>query len=300
VPDASAVLIDGPWSHRDVRSGGYRFHVAEQGAGPLVLLLHGFPEFWGCWRHQLTGLAEAGFRVAAPDLRGYGASDKPPRGYDLPTLAADAAGLITAMGERDAVVVGHGWGGLIAWTVATLHPDVVRRLVVIGAPHPLRLRRAVGTTGSQVRALGHAAAFQLPWRPERQLVANDGAYIADVLRTWSAPGWPDADSERLYRQAIQIPGVAHCSLEYYRWAVRSLIRPDGRRYARRMATPVQAPTLQLQGALDTCVLPRVAEGSGAHVASRYEWREIPDVGHFPHVEAPGLVTTELMHWSRIE
>jgi pimeloyl-ACP methyl ester carboxylesterase len=97
---------------------------------------------------------------------------------------------------------------------------------------------------------------------------------------------------------MQIPGVAHCSLEYYRWAVRSLIRPDGRRYARRMSTPVQAPTLQLQGALDTCVLPRVAEGSGAHVASRYEWREIPDVGHFPHVEAPGLVTTELMHWSK--
>jgi pimeloyl-ACP methyl ester carboxylesterase len=300
VPDPSVVLIDGPWSHRDVRAGGYRFHVAEAGSGPLVLLLHGFPEFWWCWRHQITGLAEAGFRAAAPDLRGYGASDKPPRGYDLPTLAADAAGLITALGERDAVLVGHGWGGLIAWTVAALHPEVVRSLVVLGTPHPLRLRRAVTSTGTQLRALSHAASFQLPWRPERQLVANDAAFVGELMRAWSAPGWRDAESEQLYRQAVQIPGVAHCALEYYRWAVRSLIRPDGMRYARRMTTPVRAPTLQIQGVQDSCVLPQVAQGSEEYVAGRYEWREIPEVGHFPHVEAPGLVTTELMHWAKAD
>ncbi len=296
-PDPSTVLIDGPWAHRDVRAGGYRFHVAEAGSGPLVLLLHGFPEFWWCWRHQLVGLADDGLRAVAPDLRGYGASDKPPRGYDLPTLANDAAGLITALGERDAVVVGHGWGGLIAWTVAVLHPDVVRRLVVIGAPHPLQLRRGV-TTGRQRRGLGHAMAFQLPWRPERQLVADDGAYVIELLRQWSAPGWPDDESARRYRQAVQIPGVAHCSMEYYRWAIRSLVRPDGQRYARRMRTPVTAPTLHLHGALDPLTLPTVAQNSAQHVVADYEWREIPDVGHFPHVEVPGLVTTELMHWCK--
>jgi pimeloyl-ACP methyl ester carboxylesterase len=300
VPDPSAVLIDGPWSHRDVRAGGYRFHVAEAGAGPLVVLLHGFPEFWWCWRHQLIGLAEDGLRAAAPDLRGYGASDKPPRGYDLPTLASDTAGLITALGERDAILVGHGWGGLIAWTVAALHPEVVRRLVVIGAPHPLRLRRAATTQGKQIGALGHAAGFQLPWRPERRLVADDAAFVGELLRKWAAPGWPDGESEQRYREAVQIPGVAHCSLEYYRWAVRSLIRPDGVRYAHRMAAAVRAPTLQVHGALDTCVLPRVAQGSEQYVAGPYEWREMPGVGHFPHVEAPGLLTTELMHWCKTD
>jgi len=92
------VYIDGPWTHRSVSANGTRFHVAERGDGPLVLLLHGFPEFWWAWRHQLISLSEAGFRAVAVDLRGYGGSDKPPRGYDLITAAADAAGLVRSLG----------------------------------------------------------------------------------------------------------------------------------------------------------------------------------------------------------
>ena len=118
--DASAVHIAGPWTHRDLSANGVRLHVAEAGEGPLVLLLHGFPEFWWAWRAQLPALAAAGFRAVAPDLRGYGGSDKPPRGYDLPTAASDVAALVRALGERDAVVVGHDWGGLVAWTMAAL------------------------------------------------------------------------------------------------------------------------------------------------------------------------------------
>ena len=98
--DASSVLIDGPWQHRFVSANGARFHVAEQGEGPLVLLLHGFPQFWWAWRHQMPALADAGYRVAAMDLRGYGASDKPPRGYDTFTLAADVASVIRSLGEK--------------------------------------------------------------------------------------------------------------------------------------------------------------------------------------------------------
>ena len=105
----ASIYLSGPWSHRSVSANGTRFHVAESGDGPLVLLLHGFPEFWWTWRRQLSSLAEAGFRVAAPDLRGYGASDKPPRGYDLITAASDAAGLVRSLGEANAVVVGHDW-----------------------------------------------------------------------------------------------------------------------------------------------------------------------------------------------
>ena len=128
---------------RTTTANGISFAHLEAGEGPLVLLLHGFPQFWWTWRAQLPALAAAGFRAVAPDLRGYGASDKPPRGYDLPTLAADVAALVRALGERDAVVVGHDWGGLLGWTTAALHPRSVRRLVVLSAPHPRRLRAAV-------------------------------------------------------------------------------------------------------------------------------------------------------------
>src|SRR3954449_10715768 len=135
----SAVLLAGPWTHRDVSANGIRIHVAEAGSGPLVLLLHGFPGFWWAWRHQLPALAAAGHRVVAADLRGYGDSDRPPRGYDLWTLAGDAAaparpprgaarcplggaaaGLVRALGAREATLVGAGWGGAVAWTLATL------------------------------------------------------------------------------------------------------------------------------------------------------------------------------------
>jgi pimeloyl-ACP methyl ester carboxylesterase len=145
VPDASSVRLPGPWQHRDVSANGIRLHVAESGGpgAPLVVLLHGFPEFWWTWRRQLPALADAGFRAVAVDLRGYGDSDKPPRGYDLWTLAGDVAGLIRALGEPTARVVGHGWGGMIGWTVTALHPRLVAALAVLGAPHPLAVRRGV-------------------------------------------------------------------------------------------------------------------------------------------------------------
>jgi pimeloyl-ACP methyl ester carboxylesterase len=122
----SGVYTEGPWTHRAVSAGGTRFHIAEAGEGPLVLLLHGFPEFWWSWHNQLVSLPSAGYRAAAIDLRGYGGSDKPPRGYDLITLAGDAAGLVRALGEANAIVAGHDWGGLLAWTMAVYHPKVVR------------------------------------------------------------------------------------------------------------------------------------------------------------------------------
>src|SRR6266567_8369392 len=139
----AAVQIGGPWNHRSVSANGTRFHAAEAGDGPLVLLLHGFPEFWWTWRHQLVTLAEAGYRAVAVDLRGYGESDKPPRGYDLITAAADAAGLIRALGEANATVVGHDWGGLTGWTLGVYFPKAVRRLAVVSMAHPLRMRARV-------------------------------------------------------------------------------------------------------------------------------------------------------------
>ncbi len=294
--DAS-VYLDGPWSHRSVSANGTRFHVAETGDGPLVLLLHGFPEFWWTWRSQLTALRQGGYRAVAIDLRGYGGSDKPPRGYDLVTAASDAAGLIRSLGEANAVVVGHDWGGLIAWTMAAYFPKVVRRLAVVSVPHPLRLRSAIlADPFGQGKRSRYALGFQLPLLPERRLLTNGAQRVGRMLSAWSGPGWPDPDTESTYRAAMCLPSVAHSALEYHRWFIRSRLRPDGLRYARAMRAPIQAPTLHLHGSLDGCVLPAAARGSGQYVEAPYRWRLIDGAGHFPHEEMPARFNTELAAW----
>ena len=293
----SVVQIAGPWTHRSVSANGTRFHIAEAGDGPLVLLLHGFPEFWWAWRHQLAWLPDAGFRAVAVDLRGYGGSDKPPRGYDLVTAAADAAGLVRALGEANAIVVGHGWGGLVAWTLSVYYPKVVGRLAVVSMAHPLRIRSSLVTDLlSQGRRSSYAFGFQLPVLPERQLVRDGARKVGYLLEDWSAPGWPDQHTEQVYAQAMRIPSVAHSALEYHRWLARSGVRPDGLRYARRMRTSIQAPTFHLHGALDRCVLPRTARGAGRYVEGPYRWKVIDGAGHFPHEERPDVFNTELRGW----
>ena len=237
--------------------------------------------------------------MVAPDLRGFGASDKPPRGYDGPTLAADVAGLVRALGERRCLLVGQGWGGLVAWSVATRHPEVVRSLAVVAAAHPLRLRAALLTDRAQVAATaGQALSWQAPGVAERRLLADDAARVGALLHRWSGPGWPPPDVERRLRDAAQLPGVAHTSLEYHRWALRSLTRPSGLRWLRSLRAGVAAPVLQLHGALDSAVLPRTAQGSGRWVSGPYRWRLLDGVGHFPAQEAPDVVTDELRDWAR--
>lgn len=288
------IRVPGPWRHGWVSANGIRLHTVESGQGPLVVLLHGFPEFWWSWRHQLVELAGDDRRVVAIDLRGYGESDKPPRGYDLWTLAGDVAGLIRALGERQAVVVGHDWGGLIGWTLAALHPRLVRSLVVLGAPHPMALRREVwrgvrlGPRG-QGRAWAHALGFQVPMLPERSLRADGAQRVERILRAWSGPGWaaaPEfAEVVCRNRSAMLVAGAAHCALEYHRWAVRSQFRGEGRRFAHALSRPLTLPVLQLHGALDPCFLEPTAAASGAW-APRREYHVLPDCGHFPHQEAP--------------
>ena len=298
--EESVVLVDGPWRHRNVTANGARFHVVECGPvdGPLVLLLHGFPEFWWAWRAQLVALGDAGFRAVAPDLRGYGASDKPPRGYDAYTLSSDVAGMVRALGARDAVVVGHDWGAVLAWTVATLSPELVTRLAIVGMAHPVRLREALVSDPAQLRASSYIGFFQLPRVPEARLTRDGGAYAGELLRRWGGPGFPDAETETRCREAVQVPGVAHCSMEWYRWAVRSRTRPSGLRFLRLLDRGVAAPTLQLHGAVDTCVLPDTAHGSGRWVHAPYELQVLDGVGHFPHEEADDHVSDALVSHAR--
>ena len=298
-PDPSAVRHPGPWTHRAVSANGVRLHVVECGAGPLVVLLHGFPEFWWTWRHQLTALAERGVRAVAVDLRGYGDSDKPPRGYDPWTLAGDVSGLIGALGESRADVVGHGWGGVVGWTLAALHPRRVRSLAVLGAPHPLAIRAAVARDprGQGRATAAHLLGFQVPRRAERSLTADGGARVGRLLREWSGPAWvatPDfADAVERCREAIRVPGVAHCALEYHRWAFRSQFRGDGRRYAAAVARPPAAPVLQVHGELDPWLLPATARRSARWAGPAHRLEVLPGTGHFPHQERPGATTALL-------
>lgn len=293
--DPSVVRIPGPWTHRSVSANGIRIHLAEHGPadGPLVVLLHGFPEFWWTWRHQLTALGDAGFHAVAPDLRGYGDTDKPPRGYDLWTLAGDCAGLIRALGERRAHVVGHDWGAAIAWTVAALHPRLVVSLTALGAPHPTTLRDALLRDPlGQGRASRYMAGFQLPRLPERSL--RGPSRVPRIMRAWAGPEWAGtadfAEAVARTTEAMRISTVAHCCLEYYRWAVRSQARPDGRRFAHAVAGPVGVPVLQVHGAEDPCVLDATMRRTARRAGAGFAHHALPATGHFPHQERPADVT----------
>ncbi|WP_216213609.1 alpha/beta fold hydrolase [Amycolatopsis aidingensis] len=294
-PDPSSVRIDGPWTHRDVSANGIRLHIAEAGSGPMVLLLHGFAGFWWVWRHQLLTLAEAGYRAVAVDLRGYGDSDKPPRGYDAWTLSGDVAGLVRALGEPRAHLVGHAWGGLLAWTAATLHPRMVGSVSVLAGAHPLALRAAIPRTAlrrrpaNQTRALGQLFRAQLPLLPERGLVRAEAEAVERWLREFSHPRWSAtaefADTARRLRAAMLVPHVAHSALEYYRWAFRAQFRGEGRRFAEAVDARVRVPVLQLHGEDDACVLPATARASAPWLGPRSRFERLPEVGHFPQLEA---------------
>lgn len=302
-PDSAVTLVEGPWTHRTVRANGIALHVAELGSGPLVLLLHGFPQFWWAWHRQLVDLAEAGFRAVAVDMRGYGSSDKPPRGYDLPTLTSDVAALVSALGEERAMLVGNDLGGLVAWSVAARHPQVVRSVAVLGAAHPVRLRSAIFGDKQQRRASAYGwRTFQIPRRPE-YLLGRDGAWVRQLFDRWTGPRWrgtPGYVAEvARYADAMRVHPVGYCAAEAFRWLWRSVPRGDGRRYTRSVRKPIAAPVLQLHGDVDACVLPSSAQGSGRYVSGAYEWRLLDGVGHFPHNEAPELVTGELIRWAKL-
>jgi pimeloyl-ACP methyl ester carboxylesterase len=298
-PSTDPVELPGPWQHRHVAANGARFHLAEAGPahGPLVLLLHGFPEFWWTWRFQLPVLASAGYHAVAMDLRGYGGSDKTPRGYDPITLAQDVAGVVKAVGRRRAVLVGHGWGGYVAWATAAQHPREVAAVGAVSAPHPLAMLGS-WRPGSGVGpgALRHLLAMQLPLLPERRLADPGSGYLEDHLRAWSATGFPDDATLATYQAAISQWPASHCALEYHRWLFRSRLRADGRRFTRAMRPPLPQPVCCVSGALDTALPATAVQRSRRHVTGAFTTRTVAGVGHFPHEEDPAVVNSELLGW----
>lgn len=300
---ARAVELPGPWTHRYVAANGARFHVAEAvGAdadAPLVLMLHGFPEFWWAWRAQLPALADAGYRAVAMDLRGYGGSDKTPRGYDPLTLARDVSGVVKALGERSAVLVGHGWGGYVAWAAAVLHGREASALATVSAPHPATMLAAVRRM-NRVDAVRHVLAMQVPRLPERRLGDPASGYLRSHLTSWASPSssFPEDADVSTYQSAISLWPASHCALEYHRWLVRSRLRSDGRAFNRAMATPVGQPVLQVVGSDDPALPPSSVAGTRRHVRGPYTEHLMPGVGHFPPEEDPHGFTAVLLGWLR--
>ena len=210
--------------HRETVVNGLRFHYVEAGEGPLVVLLHGFPEFWYSWRYQIPVLAEAGFHVLAPDLRGYNKSDKPvgKNQYHLNLIADDVAGLIRAMGEDKAIVVGHDWGGAIAWKFACAYSEMVARLIILNAPHPAAFKRELRTF-SQLSKSWYMFFFQLPYIPEAGFRAWNYAALEHSLR--QEPVRRDAftpEDIAIYKAAMSEPGALTAAINYYRANLRYL------------------------------------------------------------------------------
>ena len=279
-----------------VAANGSRFHLAvcaqDDGAAPLVLLLHAFPQFWWAWRAQLEGLSRRGFRVAAMDLRGYAGSDKPPSGYSVPAMVADVRGVIRSLGAASAVVVGHGLGGQVAWSMPAIAPQVTQAVAVLAAPHPVPLHRRASrvATPEALRTLGY---FQVPWFPEHAITGGD--LVGRLLRDWSAPGWQSPDVE-LYTDAMRLPFVAHSAMEQLRWSVRSTPRLDGRRYLAQVNRPVEVPVLSLSGHADPVYQVGAYRRDKDYVHARYSQVSIAGAGHFLPEEAPEEVTDLLAEW----
>ncbi|XVX20860.1 alpha/beta fold hydrolase [Actinomycetota bacterium] len=296
-PDAACVLVDGPWKHRFVAANGARFHVAEVGEGPLVLFLHGFPQFWWAWRHQLVAVAEAGFRAVALDLRGFGASDKPPRGYDTTTSVRDVTSVIRSLGADEAVVVGHGAGAWTAWTMPYLAPELTCAIASMSMAHPRAFRQSWLRDAGQAKANSYLLGLQRPFVPEREMTRDSG-YVSRVLREWSSPTgiWPSVEEAARYAEAAALPFVAHSAAEYFRWMGRSMLRPDGWRFSSRVSEPVSVPVLRLHGADDPVVLPRTEARSAAYLSGPNRHHVVAHAGHFLPEEAPEEVSEHLVRW----
>lgn len=286
MPTADAAL----GTHHFATVNGVQLHYVEAGSGPLVILLHGFPEFWYCWRHQIPALADAGFRVLAPDLRGYNESDKP-RGvasYSTEHIVADVAGLVQHAGAEQAVIVGHDWGGAIAWELAMRHPEMVRKLVVLNCPHPAVFLRKLWTPGQLARSW-YMFFFQLPWLPEWWMRRGNFAGLEQLLtRDPVRPGAFTPDDIAAYKHALGQPGTLTAAINYYRAVFR---RAPWK--LRRGLRPIDTPTLLIWGERDRHLGLPLLEGTETWVRNlRIE--RLPDASHWVEHDAPERVNELLV------
>lgn len=263
---------------------GVRLHAVTAGDphGPPVVLLHGFPEFWYGWRHQIGPLAAAGFHVVALDQRGYNRSDKPPRVADYATdrLAADVVKCLDDLNVSRAAVVGHDWGGGVGWHVAAARPDRVSKLVVLNCPHPVAMNAALEGSWAQLARSWYVFAFQIPGLPERVAAWSDFRLVARLMRRTSRPGTFSDRDLRLYRRAWARPGALTAMVNWYRAAAR---------FGPRVPSPrVRVPTLLLWGQRDRFLGPDLADAS-ANLCDDVRLVRFPAATHWLQHEEPAEV-----------
>jgi pimeloyl-ACP methyl ester carboxylesterase len=278
-------------THTFIQTNGHtgppvKLHVVQAGPvdGPLVILLHGFPEFWYGWKHQIGPLADAGYRVWVPDQRGYNLSDKPDgiEAYRLDTLAADVVGLIDAAGRQRALIVGHDWGAAVAWWVAATYPERVERLVVLNVPHPVVMKRFASRDLGQMLRSWYIGFFQLPLLPEALAQMGNWAAMAHTLRSSSRSGTFTEADITLYKQAWSQSGAFRAMVNWYRAALQ---RPP----ARKSGIRITVPTVLIWGVRDQFLKRDMAQPS-IDLCDRGEVVFFEKATHWVQHEEPDRVT----------
>ncbi|MCL1468639.1 alpha/beta fold hydrolase [Argonema galeatum] len=275
-------VTEARWKHDRIISNGIKLHYVTQGDGPLMLMLHGFPEFWYSWRHQIPEFAKD-FKVVALDLRGYNDSDKPPdrSAYVMDEFIKDVEGVIKGLGYEKCVLVGHDWGGAIAWNFAYAHPEMVERLIVMNLPHPAKFAEGLRTL-QQLRRSYYIFLFQLPMLPELFLARSHYRAIGTVFTGMAVDknAFTQADIEA-YKQAAAKPGAITAALNYYRNIFhQKLLNRDW--------SVLEVPTLMIWGENDTALGKELTYGTEAYVKDfRIEY--IPNCSHWVQQERPHLV-----------
>ncbi|MBE2240656.1 MAG: alpha/beta hydrolase [Caldilineaceae bacterium] len=267
-------------------------HVVMAGpqAGPLVILLHGFPEFWVGWRQQMPALAAAGYHVWAPDQRGYNRSDKPARvdAYHIDALAKDVVGLIEASGREQVYLAGHDWGAAVAWWVAGHYPARVKKLAILNAPHPAVMRRAVLEESEQRKKSWYIFFFQLPWLPEWALSLDNFANATRMLQASSRAGTFTPHDLAAYRQAWSQPGALTAMINWYRAMVRT--QAGGVKLGR-----IQPPTLMIWGAKDIALGRSLAQPS-IDLCDQGRLVFLEEASHWVQHEEPAQVNRLLLEF----
>jgi len=273
----------------DAQIGGVKIHYAKAGSGEkLVVLLHGFPEFWYSWRHQLAALSDQ-YTVVAPDLRGYNLSDKPEAvaDYKIDKLVDDVCGLIEHLGYEKAAIVGHDWGAIIAWAVAETHPEYVSKLCALQVPPSSVWRKNL--SGKQLLASWYMFFFQLPFLPEWLLSRDDFAGLMGILKKLSVePGVFSRADIAEYKKSWREPPNISPLINYYRADfLKKFLTGDANR------EKIKVPTLFIYGEKDTAVLPETVKNVGDAVDAPFSEIRIPDAGHWVQQEAAEIVTDSL-------
>lgn len=254
---------------------------------PLVICLHGFPDSAHSYDDLLPVLAKAGYRAVAPFLRGYFPSAIPADGdYAMTTVAADVLALIDALGEREAIVIGHDWGGFAAYTAANMAPEKVSKLVVLAVPH----MAATNNSLAQLKRSWYVLFFQLPWLPEKRVPRDNFAFIDRLYRAWS-PNWEESEFDLApVKRALAAPGGLRAALGYY----RRMIRGASKSVYDVMSRKTSVPTLWFAGEADGSIGPEILADTAEACSGPFELVSLPEVGHFIHREAPAAFQAKLL------